>query len=142
MENVTSTKYENINKLFAQLGLKLTMQRLAILEYLMNTKSHPSAEMIYNDLKQKYPTITLSTVYNTLEVFEEKGLIKRVPTFSGTARYDANINPHLHLVVSDKGEIFDLYDQEIIESIRQHLKEKHNLDISPQNIYIVLSSQS
>ena len=134
--------YEKVNKLFNKLGLKLTMQRYAILDYLLNTKSHPSAEMIYNELKNRYPTITLSTVYNTLEIFEKKGIIKRVPTFTGTARYDADISPHLHLIVSDKSEILDLYDQDIINMIHQHLKEKHNLDVDPNNIYLVISSKN
>ncbi len=141
MQN-SKLNYEQVNKLFNKLGLKLTMQRYAILDYLLNTKSHPSAEMIFNELKNKYPTITLSTVYNTLEIFEKKGIIKRVPTFSGTARYDADISPHLHLIISDKGEILDLYDQDIINMIHQHLKQKHNLDVDPNNIYLVISSKS
>ncbi len=139
MEN--TKQYEELTKLFSKLGLKLTMQRFAILKYLMDSKAHPSAEMIFNDLKQQYPTITLSTVYNTLDVFEEKGLIKRVPTFTGTARYDADLSPHVHMILSDKGEILDIYDKDVISSIRQHLKRKHNLDISDKNIYLVISAE-
>ncbi len=139
---LSKTSYQEINKLFSKLGLKLTMQRYAILEYLMNTKEHPSAEMIYNALKEKYPTITLSTVYNTLEIFEEKGLIKRVPTFTGTARYDATISPHLHIIMNQDGKIIDLHDQQIIDIIHKHLKEKHNIDIEPENIYLLISQQA
>ncbi len=134
--------YQEINKLFSKLGLKLTMQRYAILEYLMGTKEHPSAEMIYNALKEKYPTITLSTVYNTLEIFEQKGLIKRVPTFNGTARYDATVSPHLHMIMTENGKIVDLYDKQIIDMIHKHLKEKHNIDIEPENIYLLISSDA
>ncbi len=132
----------DIKKLFSQLGLKLTMHRLVVLEYLMNTYTHPSAEMIYNALKERYPTITLSTIYNTLEVFVEKGLIKKIPTFSGTARYDANIKPHIHIINKQTDEIKDLYDEQLLNDLQKHLAEKYNLkDINPNNIEIVITQQ-
>lgn len=132
-----------MKKLFTEKGLKMTIQRVAILEYLMNTKTHPSAEMIYEHIRKKYPTITLSTVYNTLETLVNKGIIKKIPTFSGISRYDADLDPHIHIVMgSDKNvKIKDIYDEELINQIRQEVANKLNLSIDDNNIYLIIEER-
>ncbi len=134
---------KDLKKLFAEKGLKMTIQRVAILEYLMKTKTHPSAEMIYEHIRKKYPTITLSTVYNTLETLVNKGIIKKIPTFSGISRYDADLEPHIHIVMgSDKNvKIKDIYDQELIHQIREEVAQKLNLNVDDSNIYLIIEDQ-
>lgn len=79
-------------------GLQVTYQRLAIYQALYNTKEHPSAEVIYQHVKKRFPMISLGTVYKTLERFYEVGLIEKVSPITEVARYDANLGAHHHLV--------------------------------------------
>ena len=74
-------------KFYKSLGLKLTPQRLAILEYLENNRSHPSAEDIYNALKPRFPSMSFATVYNTMEVLVKKGLVKEISVESTRKRF-------------------------------------------------------
>ncbi|MGH7885137.1 MAG: Fur family transcriptional regulator [Thermodesulfobacteriota bacterium] len=95
------------------LGLKVTPQRIAIYKELAKTEEHPSTEMIYNNIKDYYPNISLTTVYRTLETFENMGLISVVNVLYNAARYDANLDPHHHIVCVKCKKIEDVYDESI-----------------------------
>lgn len=95
------------------LGLKVTPQRIAIYKELAKTEEHPSTEMIYNNIKDYYPNISLTTVYRTLETFEKMGLISVVNVLYNAARYDANLDPHHHIVCVNCKKIEDVYDETI-----------------------------
>lgn len=101
-----------------ELGLKVTPQRIAIYKELAKTVEHPSTEMIYNNIKDYYPNISLTTVYRTLETFEKMGLISVVNVLYNAARYDANLEPHHHVVCVSCKKIEDVYDDSINESIQ------------------------
>lgn len=92
-------------------GLKVTPQRIAIYRELAKTDQHPSTEMIYKRIKDYYPNISLTTVYRTLETFERLGLISVVNVLYNAARYDANLNPHHHIVCVNCKKIEDVYDE-------------------------------
>ncbi|GBC83399.1 Peroxide operon regulator [bacterium HR10] len=79
-------------------GLSVTPQRLAIYHALITSMRHPSAEDIYKRIRRQYPTISLATVYKTLETLEQEGLISKVTPLHETARYDANRTRHHHLI--------------------------------------------
>ena len=83
---------------FKNIGLKLTPQRVAILEYLDGNTSHPSAEDIYRHVKERFPMISFATVYNTLETLRKRGLILELTIDPDRKRYDPNIHPHHHLI--------------------------------------------
>ncbi|MCE5333894.1 MAG: transcriptional repressor [Desulfobacteraceae bacterium] len=91
-------------------GLQVTYQRLAIYQALYYTKNHPSAEVIYQQVRKRFPMISLGTVYKTLEKFFEVGLIQKVSPITEVARYDAVTHPHHHMVclecqsIQDAGE--------------------------------------
>jgi Fur family peroxide stress response transcriptional regulator len=93
-------------------GLKVTNQRLAVYEALAATDTHPTAEMIYQQVREKYPMISLNTVYNTLEVLREIGEVSQIHT-DLSARFDANMEPHHHLVCLHCRKIEDLVDPEL-----------------------------
>ena len=93
---------------YKSLGLKLTPQRLAILEFLENNTSHPSAEDIYNVLKERFPSLSFATVYNTLEILVKKSLIKELVIEKGKKRFDARVIPHHHFVCKRCGKIIDI----------------------------------
>lgn len=82
--------------------------RNSIYEYLCDTKEHPSAEMIYIDLKQDNPGLSLGTVYRNLKQLEELGKIIRVANIDNKERYDANCSVHLHFACEECGRVIDL----------------------------------
>lgn len=94
---------------FQKKGLKMTNQRLAVYEALASTDTHPTADRLYQQVKEKYPMISLNTVYNTLEVLKEIGEISQLNTES-SARFDANMAPHHHLVCLKCRKIEDFVD--------------------------------
>jgi Fur family peroxide stress response transcriptional regulator len=94
----------------ADLGLSLTPQRLAIYQVLASDDSHPAAEEIYRRIKPNLPSLSLGTVYRTLELFEEHGLVSRVHAFSDQARFDANLDAHHHLVCVRCRRVLDFAD--------------------------------
>ena len=83
---------------YRNVQLKLTPQRLAILKYLEANKEHPSAADIYRAVSQEYPTMSLSTVYNTLRVLKRTKNIKELSIDSDKKRFDPDIGSHHHLI--------------------------------------------
>jgi Fur family peroxide stress response transcriptional regulator len=94
---------------YRQLGIKLTPQRYAILDYLSDNKEHPSAENIYRAVSKKFPTMSFATVYNTLEALKNKGNILELTIDPNRKRYDPNIEPHNHLICVECKNIVDIH---------------------------------
>jgi Fur family transcriptional regulator, peroxide stress response regulator len=90
-------------------GVKATHQRTEILRELVATQEHPDAETIYARVRQRIPTISLDTVYRTLRMLEDKGVIARVGATRDRARFDANTDRHHHFVCRECGTIGDFY---------------------------------
>lgn len=88
-------------------GIKATHQRLEILRELAGTGEHPDAETIFRRVRKRLPSISLDTVYRTLRMLEEKGVISRVPSMTDRARFDANMDCHHHFVCAVCGRIAD-----------------------------------
>jgi len=103
------TNMEKIKTLLKEKGIKPTYQRLKILEYLSNNlNNHPTVEMVYEKLLYDIPTLSLTTVYNTLNNFLEKRLVFGV-TITGTEiRYDFNTDCHHHFLCKKCGQIIDI----------------------------------
>ena len=92
-------------------GLKITPQRLAIFKILKDNKSHPCAEEIYLKVRKEFPTISLATVYQTLDTLENIGGIRVLRFDKKRTRYDADLSPHHHLICVKCKKIMDLqYD--------------------------------
>ena len=90
-------------------GLKVTPQRLVVYSALKNTKSHPSAEDIHKMLLTDNPSISLATVYKTLDSFKSAGLIKELNLCFEHSNYDADISNHQHIVCTSCRRVFDVY---------------------------------
>lgn len=97
-----------VTELLREKGFKVTPQRLAIYKVLANTESHPSAEMIFNELQPHYPTMSLATVYKTVEILREIGLIQILNTGEESFRYDADTTIHPHVRCMHCGRVDDL----------------------------------
>ena len=91
-----------------QAGLKLTPQRSSIFAMLASTDVHPTPEEVYSEIRKSTPSISLATVYKILDLFHDRGFIRRVSTRGQVARYDANVDPHHHLICSSCGRIRDI----------------------------------
>lgn len=88
-------------------GHRLTPQRLAIFKALAASVDHPSAQMLYEELRKAYPMISLATVYSTLELLKEMGEIVEVGFSDEGRRYEPNLHPHVNLVCVECGKIRD-----------------------------------
>lgn len=97
--------------------LRHSHQRDLIYNYLLESKEHPSAEMIYEDLKKLEPNLSLGTVYRNLKLLEDLGSVRRVTTLNNVERYDAFTDDHMHFVCENCGDVMDLpnFDQEMIK---------------------------
>lgn len=88
--------------------IKPSLQRIAIMEYLMNHATHPTVDTIFNDLYSTIPTLSKTTVYNTLKLFVENGAAQMLTIDERNIRYDADITPHAHFRCITCGEIYDI----------------------------------
>lgn len=78
---------------------------------LQDNTEHPSAEEIFRQVKRTFPTMSLATVYNTLELLRERGVVTELTIDSRRRRYDTRTGPHHHLLCRDCGKIVDIYRQ-------------------------------
>ena len=101
---------KNITELLRGNGFKVTPQRLAVYEALANTKEHPNAEMIFNSLQESYPTMSLATVYKTIDILHEIGLVQILNAGEDSFRYDADVSDHAHLRCIECGRVDDIFD--------------------------------
>jgi Fur family peroxide stress response transcriptional regulator len=92
----------------AERGLALTPQRLAIYHALAGDDSHPTAEALYRRVKPAMPSLSLGTVYRTLELLQGHGLVTRLHTTDDTARFDAERGEHHHFICTACSRVFDV----------------------------------
>lgn len=111
------------NKLTAK-GLKVTPQRMAILEAIYNLNNHPTAENIIAYIKKMHPNIAIGTVYKVLDALVENKLTNKVKTDKGFMRYDAIMENHHHLYSSETDRIEDYMDDELTTMIEEYFEKK------------------
>ncbi|GIN23187.1 MAG TPA: transcriptional repressor [Bacillus bacterium] len=90
-------------------GVRITPQRHAILEYLIQSMSHPTADDIYKSLESKFPNMSVATVYNNLRVFREVGLVKELTYGDASSRFDFVTSDHYHIICEECGKIVDFH---------------------------------
>lgn len=112
---------------------KITPQRIAIYDAVRNCTGHPNAEAIYKKLSPAYPTISLATVYKSLELFVELGLIQVVNIGENSFRYDSNINNHSHVVCTLCQKVEDI-DNEHFENLSSKIESIANYKIAKQQL--------
>jgi Fur family peroxide stress response transcriptional regulator len=116
-------------------GFRITPQRVAILDYLLKTDDHPSAEYIHKIIKKKYPMVSLSTVYKTLNLLKEKKLVSEIEV-SGESRFDANVDAHINLVCMKCGKIDDV-DEDTLKEIQERAAKKSKYLILQGNFELI-----
>ena len=105
-------------------GLKITPQRLAILEAVYKLDNHPIAENIIEYIRVMNPGIATGTVYKILDILEEKKLIKKVKTERDIMRYDGMMDAHHHLYCSESDRIDDYADKELDRTLEEYFRKK------------------
>jgi Fur family peroxide stress response transcriptional regulator len=108
-------------------GCRFTAQRGAVWTYLASVETHPTAEQVYQAVRQQIPQISLATVYNALEALVEAGLATKITSGDGSARYDCRGEDHYHLRDVETGEVRDLptqFDHELLEKLDPRLIER------------------
>ena len=108
---------------------RYSKKREAVLECLKATKEHPTAEWIYERLRQQYPDLSLATVYRNLNQLEEAGVILSMGSVNGQERYDATVIPHAHAVCSRCSRMVDVEDLPFSEETVRRAEEKTGFHI-------------
>jgi Fur family transcriptional regulator, peroxide stress response regulator len=88
-------------------GIRMTPQRHAILAYLLDSMTHPTADDIYRALESRFPNMSVATVYNNLKVFIEIGLVRELTYGDSSSRFDADMTEHYHALCEECGKISD-----------------------------------
>ncbi len=107
-------------------GLKVTPQRVAILETIIKLHNHPTAEKIIKYIRKNHPNIAIATVYKVLDALVENELLKRVKTDKDVMRYDAMMENHHHLYCTESDKIEDYFNDDLDKLISDYFK-KHKI---------------
>ncbi|WP_139492389.1 peroxide-responsive transcriptional repressor PerR [Brevibacillus dissolubilis] len=101
---------EKAVEILKEQGVRMTPQRHAILAYLLESMSHPTADEIYKALEGKFPNMSVATVYNNLRVFKDAGLVRELTYGDASSRFDANVEEeHYHAICNECGSIHDFH---------------------------------
>ena len=128
------TTQEELSIRLKQLGIRVTPQRLAIAEVVINSGDHPSAREIYERVKAYFPYVTLATVYSTLDVLERAAIVRELP-FQRQSRYDANLSPHANLVCVKCGTVVDAdVGQKLVAELQTILEQELKFEVASQRV--------
>lgn len=89
-------------------GIQPSAQRVAVADYVLYTTDHPSADQVWAEVKRTFPMLSRATVYNTLNLFTEKGLLRELVLAEGKVVFDPKLEPHHHFLDEETGEIVDV----------------------------------
>ncbi len=128
-----TTQQELVDKL-RPLGVRLTPQRLAIAEVVVNSADHPSVKQIFERVRAFFPYVTIATVYSTLTMLENVGIVRELP-FQRQSRYDANLSPHVNLVCVGCGNVVDAeVGQETVCELQDLIAGETDFQVASQRV--------
>lgn len=106
---------KNALTILKEAGIKPTSQRALILDYLRNNKTHPSTEEIYQDLQKEVAVLSRATVYNTVNIFREKGILRILDLGDDVAHYDIDPEDHAHFQCTSCNRIWNIQYEDLPE---------------------------
>ncbi len=128
------TTQEQLVAKLRPLGVRLTPQRLAIAEVVVNSADHPSVKDIYERVKAFFPYVTIATLYSTLTMLEQVGIVRELP-FQRQSRYDANLEPHANLVCLGCGTVVDAeMGQETVAELGTLISQETDFQVASQRV--------
>lgn len=119
-------------------GCKLTMQRRSVLDVLLeHSNDHLSTEEIYDKVKERFPEIGLATVYRTVQLFEEMGIVDRLNFDDGCSRFELasenTVHHHHHLICEECNKVFEV-ENDLLDEIEKEIESKYNFKIHDHNV--------
>ena len=127
------TQQELVDRLRAR-TVRVTPQRLAIAEAVLNSTDHPTVQQIYERVRNNFPSMTLATIYSTLGVLERNGLIQELP-FERMSRYEPNMDPHVNLVCIACENVMDAdAGQEAVVRLKNRIVNESDFQIAWQRV--------
>jgi Fur family peroxide stress response transcriptional regulator len=114
-------------------GYKATPQRIAICRFAATSREHPTAGRIYNEVRKQHPTVSLATVYKTINLLKEHHIVQELAIVDGDTRFDSNTKTHLNLICVKCGEIRDS-DNPVIKDSVEKAAEEARFNITGQNL--------
>lgn len=112
-------------------GIQPSAQRVAVAEYVLHTNEHPSADVVWKRVKEQFPWISRATVYNTLNLFVDKGLLRRLTFAEDSIVFDPKTETHHHFIDEATGTIHDVPWDKVqvcnIESLRGFVVEDYQV---------------
>ncbi len=128
---LNNMKIDNIKTHLKNHGIKPSLQRIKIYEYLINYKNHPTVDTIYKELITEIPTLSKTTVYNTLELFVNNEIAMMITIEENTVRYDANTSIHGHFKCEKCGKVYDFN----VENIQISTNSLKGFKTSEKQVY-------
>lgn len=122
----------NVGEYLKEHGIKPSVQRMRIFQYLLDNHAHPTVDDIYKNLSDEIPTLSKTTVYNTLNIFVSNEIVKEIIIEENEVRYDVITGTHGHFKCKNCGEIKD-FDIDISEF---DLKELGDVEIEETHFYL------
>lgn len=113
-------------------GIRPSPQRVAIMDYLQCHRTHPTVDNVYAALHPNMPTLSKTTVYNILKLFEEKSAILVLNLDEKNLHFDADISTHAHFLCQECGKVFDIFLDE--ESLQHVIELSKNPNLKPYTI--------
>ncbi len=127
------TQQELVDRLRTR-SVRVTPQRLAIAEAVLNSTDHPTVQQIYERVRNNFPSMTLATIYSTLGVLERSGLIQELP-FERMSRYEPNMDPHVNLVCIGCENVMDADSgQEAVVRLRNRILNESDFQVAWQRV--------
>lgn len=133
MDSDVQQRVNQMADILRKQGLRLTPQRLAILKVLVSNDTHPSAEQVFERVRQDFPTTSLATVYKTLAVLKETGQVTELGFCDDANRYDLATEPHAHLVCVSCKTILDP-EVDSISQVSQQVAAKYGFKLLNQRM--------
>ncbi|MCD4789818.1 MAG: transcriptional repressor [Bacteroidales bacterium] len=125
-------KIEDIAEYLKNNGIKPSYQRVRVFEYLIKNKNHPTVDMVFRALVGEIPTLSKTTVYNTLKLFAEKNIVIVINIEDNEIRYDADTSVHGHFKCEKCGKVYDFqFDEENL-----NIKTIEGFDFRQTHLYI------
>ena len=117
MSDLRTQALDDFRRCCKEQGLAFTFQRQVIYEAVVDSREHPTPELIYEQVRQRIPSISLGTIYKNVKTFLDSGVLKEVTLHHGSLRLEANMTPHHHVVCSLCKAIFDI-EESAVETVQ------------------------
>ncbi len=131
----TVDSVENFKAVCRRAGLRITPQRVAVYEQILGSKEHPSASMVFEQVRRRFPEISLDTVNRTLGIIAELGLAKPVPGCGGAKRFDADLTGHQHFQCVKCGKIID-FTCPVVENTKLPREIREEFMVLTKTLYV------